>query len=198
MESYQIVNLSASKAGKAVFSNINLLLSESTITGIYGRRDAGKTVLLNTLYKPEGRNGLQPFSAKLVDTGYLLIDKNAMANMRILTRNHDSLSDEDILWYLEKVGISVADTRLVKDYKKSEKVLLALAIIISENPKIIMFDEPFNIFEQMEIIRFNELLTSLKQMNFSILLTSRNLSLIQPICEKIYHLEHGTLIEMKK
>lgn len=206
MEIYEVENLTIKLEEKTMFSNISLSLNSATINGIHGKKDSGKRLLLQCLSGQfnQGESDvktfgeLRNFSAQLVQLQDLLLDKTALSNMKILTLNQGSLSEDDLVWYLEKVGIDAKDDRAVKEYSKAEKLLLSLAVILSENPAIILFDEPFNQIEIQDLARFNDLLQQLIKMNFTLLISSQNNALLQPICEKIYSISAGNLVETNK
>lgn len=193
MKSYEVTNLSVVKDGKVILSNIDLALEEATISGLYGKQGAGKTLLLKALSErcntSRSEKTAPLFTASLVETNRLLPNKKALHNMKIVTRNHESLSEEDIVWYLEKVGLRVQDERIIAAFSKSEKLALAIALVLVENPNIILFDEPFNELENTDLMRFSELLKSLQTMRLATVIASGNLSLMEPICEKVYELE---------
>ncbi|MBQ0138125.1 MAG: ATP-binding cassette domain-containing protein [Kurthia sp.] len=201
MGNYQLENMSVSINGEMIFSTINLHMLNAQIYGIVGRVNSGKTLLLNGLannlstyqVKPIVKKTQQNFHAELVSTTNLLLKSTALNNMRILSSREEKLSDDDVKWFLEKVGLSPQDSRNVETFSKMEKTLLAVALLLAENPSVILFDEPYIGFEIAEIKQMNQLLKLLKDMNICLVVTSVNEALLQPICQVIYRLNNGQL-----
>lgn len=205
MKSYQVENMSVSINGEELLSNIHLNMNTAQIYGISGEANAGKTLLLNCLAnnlaeyeeKPIVKNMHINFQAKLMMIEQLLLKSTALNNMRILSRQQEKISDEDSKWFLEKVGLNPQDARPVEKYSKLEKSLLAVALLLAENPSVILFDEPYTDFRIAEIKQMNQLLKSVRDMNICLLVTDESVSLLQPICQIIYQLNEGQLTRVK-
>lgn len=193
--------MSVSINEEELISNLSLYMEDTQILGIVGPKHSGKTLLLNclannfSLYekKPKITTSINNFNGVLLCTEHLLLKSTAYNNMRILSRQQEQLSEEDVNWFLEKVGLQPQDSRAVKNYSKFEKMLLAMALLLAENPSLILLDEPYTDFQIANIKLMNQLLKRLKQMEISIIITSESEALLKPICEKIYYLNKGQL-----
>lgn len=206
MKNYQIENMSVLINEKKMISNLNLNMQGTQISGIVGPKNSGKTLLLNSLAKDFSMYEIKPkmtasnnnFYALLLSTENLLLKSTAYNNMRILSSQQEKISEEDVKWFLEEVGLEKDDSRTVESYSKIEKTLLAMALLLAENPSIILLDEPYIGFQIADIKLMNQLLKRLKNSDISFIITSENESILQPICEKIYRLNSGQLEKINR
>lgn len=201
MQNFEVKNMSVKINERNILSNINLNLQNSQIYGVLGQEKSGKTLLINSLARKIESYEIKPnisydsfgFTAAILSTKQLLPQSTAVNNMRILSNQKDNLSDEDINWFLEKVGLNPNDKRMIASYSKIEKILVAGALVLSENPNVIMIDDPFsqtvNLDEKLVLRLFQKLAT----MNVSVLITGNNEEQLKKICQQIFQLENGKL-----
>jgi ABC-2 type transport system ATP-binding protein len=74
-----------------------------------------------------------------------------------------------------------------------QKIGIAAAII--HNPKYIILDEPTNSLDAESIIKFKRLIKTLATRGKTIILSSHILSDVEEICDKIYILQNGEIID---
>lgn len=201
MEYYSFEKLEIALEEECILSNININMQPESIIGIFGEKNSGKTLFVRALTSEKTyasraikiKNAPTYFPAILVKSNQLIEHNTAINNFRLLTAQNETLTMADIDWYLEKVGLTLNDEREVHEYTKAEKFLLAVAIVLSNHPKIIIFDAPFNEFELTETAKLYELITKLNRMNLTILITERNRVLLDPICKELYQMQANSL-----
>lgn len=71
---------------------------------------------------------------------------------------------------------------------------LEIARAMASNPEVLLFDEPAAGMNEQETSDLIEFIRSLKGLGYSILLIEHDMRLVMNICERIYVLDHGTLI----
>ncbi len=72
---------------------------------------------------------------------------------------------------------------------------LEIARAMATNPEVLLFDEPAAGMNEQETTDLMEFIKSLQGMGYSILLIEHDMSLVMNICERIYVLDHGNLID---
>lgn len=201
MESYSFENFAIALEEECILSNLNVNIAHESIVGIVGKKDSGKSLLMHALASEKTfaskvitmKNEPSYFPAALVKSNILIEENTAINNIRVLTAQNEDLMLADVQWYLEKVGLSVDDKRMVHSYTKAEKYLLAVAIVLSDHPKIIILDAPFKEFEIIESSILYALIQQLNRMNITIVITDRNAALLEPICRDVYRIQANSL-----
>lgn len=77
-------------------------------------------------------------------------------------------------------------------YGKQRKLEIARAM--AGDPKVLLFDEPAAGMNEQETLELMELIRKLKQKGFTIILIEHDMRFVMNLCERIYVLDHGTLI----
>lgn len=201
MEYYSFENLIVSLEEECILSNMNVNIQHESIVGIVGKKDSGKSLLVHALASKKTyaskvitmKNEPSYFPATLVKSDILIEENTAINNIRLLTAQNENLMLADVHWYLEKVGLALNDERMIQSYSRAEKYLLAVAIVLSEHPKIIILDAPFKEFEVKESPLLYELIQQLNRMNITIIITDRNVALLEPICKEVYQMQTNSL-----
>lgn len=201
MEYYSFENLAVALEEKCILSNMNICIEHESIVGIVGQKDSGKSLLVHALASEKTyaskaitmKNKPSYFPAALVKSDILIEENTAVNNIRLLTGKNENLMLADVQWYLEKVGLTLNDERMIQNYSKAEKFLLAVAIVLSDYPKIIILDAPFKEFEITESALLYELVQQLNRMNITIVITDRNFALLDPICNEVYRMQANSL-----
>tara|TARA_Y100000816_G_C26106582_1_gene588282 strand:+ start:1137 stop:2858 length:1722 start_codon:yes stop_codon:yes gene_type:complete len=202
-----------------VLNNINLNIKKNEVIGIKGDSGSGKTTLLNIISKLSS-----PTNGKMMIDDKILSDKKdirAYQNLISLSSQDTFLIEasikENILLgteetFDEQKFIHSLDFSQVKDFLNSmpngvdtligtnsktissgQKQRIAIARQIYSDKEIFIFDEATNaIDEKRERIIFENIKT-LKSKK-TIILVSHNSTNLE-ICDKIYYLEKGNLIE---
>jgi len=116
---------------------------------------------------------------------------------------HNNLSNSDIsarvLSLLDNLDLQPAQ-RFYESYPhqlsggQMQRVLLALALI--NEPKLLIADEPFSALDTDTQAQILSLIKNLhKKYRMSILLISHDLSLVKSLCERLYFIDKGRIIE---
>lgn len=170
-----------SNRDKNILENINLKIPSQTSLLIRGESGSGKSSLLRLIagvLKPtKGNIFLDDFSLKNLhlnkyrsNIGLSLSEETPFEGTlrENITFGDSSISDEDVFWAIEKVGLSEFVKQSSKglntiikpegkqlSYTKSKKIILARAIV--SKPKILILEDPLDQFETeeaMQIINF--------------------------------------------
>ena len=117
-------------------------------------------------------------------------------------RIHKSLESKNnitdlVLNVLEKVGLASNDLdKFPKDCSGGQRQRIAIARALAVEPNFIICDEPVSALDmsiQAQII--NLLIKLKKENNLSILFISHDLSVINFLCDRVYVMQNGSIIE---
>ena len=95
---------------------------------------------------------------------------------------------------LERMGLSISPTVLVKHLGVAQKQLVEIAKAISMNARIIIFDEPTSALSEDEIKTLFQIIRDLKKQNYGIIYISHRLEEIMQIGDRYSVLRDGKMI----
>lgn len=210
-----VSNLSKSFHQKEVLKEIDYTFSDNKIYGLIGKNGAGKTTFFNCLNedikKDSGRITLEYEDRKIPltsnDIGYVIstpIVPEFLTGREFieffLEVNKDKIKDlKNIDDYFNLVKISKEDqNKLLKDYSHGMKNKIQLLLIIIENPKVILLDEPLTSIDIVVQEDLKELFKKMKKDHIFIFST-HILELALDLCDEIIVLKNKKfeLIEKK-
>lgn len=188
--------------GKLILSNINATFEKGKIYGIIGDNGSGKTMFLRAI------SGLLHLSSGTViyqktdltmgiileNPGFLLA-YSGLENLMFLANIRNVITVEQIKRTMECVGLDPNDKRKVRTYSLGMKQKLAIAQAIMEEPDMLILDEPFRGLDAKSLDNIRLLLIEYNKRGGTIFLTSHNLEDISMLCNCVYKIENGTLIQ---
>jgi ABC-2 type transport system ATP-binding protein len=95
---------------------------------------------------------------------------------------------------LELTDIGPLSDRLVATLSKGQKQRLQLARILLHDPKVLILDEPASDLDPRARIEIRALLTELKNLGKTVLLSSHILTELADVCTSVGILEHGRIV----
>ena len=219
IDSIDITNVSLFIDEKQILNNINLSLNSPGIYGITGESGAGKTSLVNLLYKfYEDYRGdiiinnsvnLKDISPKdirnklgVVPQDLFLFNTSVMENLKLAAP--DNIKDNDIINFCKKYKIDRFIEKLPQKYNtiigqgghplsRGEKQRITLIRALLNNPEIIILDEATNSIDPSNDKLFSEILEEVSKDKI-IIIISHELWKIKN-CKKIFLLKNGCVSE---
>ncbi|XZI81497.1 ATP-binding cassette domain-containing protein (plasmid) [Clostridium perfringens] len=209
--SIKINNLSKKIKNNIILNNINVNFSYGEINGIVGINGSGKTMLFKTICGlTNATSGTIYVFNKLIkngefpdDTGIIiespgfLPNYSGFKNLQILASIKNIISDDDIKYFIELVGLNPNDNRPVKKYSLGMKQRLGIAQALMEKPKLLILDEPMNALDESGVQLVRKILLDLKNKGVTILLASHNKDDINSLCDNIYEIKNGNFTKLK-
>lgn len=209
-----VSNLSKSFHQKEVLKEIDYTFSDNKIYGLIGKNGAGKTTFFNCLNedikKDSGRITLEYDDIKIPltsnDIGYVIstpIVPEFLTGREFIEFfmevNKDRIENlKDIDYYFDLVKLSVEDqNKLLKDYSHGMKNKIQLLIIIIENPKVILLDEPLTSIDIVVQEDLKELWKKMKKDHIFIFST-HILDLALDLCDEVVILNNQKLELIEK
>jgi ABC-2 type transport system ATP-binding protein len=188
-----------------VLKQVNFAIYRGEIVGIIGRNGSGKTVLLKILaglyYPSTGKiklvEDIENKIGVLIDTGFLP-NKTGLQNLLIIASLCKDITKKRCYQLLETVGLDPFNKNRYKNYSNGMKQRLALAYVLMEDPELLLLDEPFSGIDKESVVVFRNLLLSLKKNGKTILLTSHYQEDINLLCDRVFEMDNGTLVEVQE
>lgn len=192
--------------------NLNLTVPRNRVFGLLGPNGSGKTtfvkLILGLLFPTSGKisalgvPGSSPRAKARI--GYLPEESSLHSFMnanetlhfhgRLYGMHKNSISErtEELL---DKLDLTTARRRRVREYSKGMARRLGLACALLHRPELLILDEPTSGLDPVGARRVKDILLELKSEGVSILLCSHLLSEVESVCDHIAVLEHGKLLK---
>jgi ATP-binding cassette subfamily F protein 3 len=186
--------------GKVIVEKINLSVDMSSRIALVGANGCGKTTLLKGLvgdlipmkglcYR-HGKLRLGLFRQHHVDQLDL-----ELSPLEELQKYYPNLETEKIRGHLSQFGIG-GNLSLRPNYLLSggQKSRVALALIMLNNPQILLMDEPTN---HLDLDAINALVVALSSYEGGLLIVSHDQNFVEQVCTQIYMIENKRLKQFR-
>ena len=186
--------------GKVIVEKINLSVDMSSRIALVGANGCGKTTLLKGLvgdltpmkglcYR-HGKLRLGLFRQHHVDQLDL-----ELSPLEELQKYYPNLETEKIRGHLSQFGIG-GNLSLRPNYLLSggQKSRVALALIMLNNPQILLMDEPTN---HLDLDAINALVVALSSYEGGLLIVSHDQNFVEQVCTQIYMIENKHLRQFR-
>ena len=199
--------------GKAhILQGVSLEVERSSVVGIFGRNGAGKTTLLRTIMnlvpRSEGtirfgdrdltgltsdartRAGIVYMSQDLRVFPDLTVRENCMAAREAV---RSRISFDDVLGHIPELMPHL--DRPAGKLSGGQQQLVGFARSLLMGSDLFMLDEPTEGLMPLLVTRVGDIVRSLKQRAITVLLVEQNVQLGMSVCDHIYFLEKGRIID---
>ncbi len=209
MEALQTNQLTKTYGKKTVVDSVDLHIPQGSIFGFLGKNGAGKSTLINMvtgLIKPSsgsfevlGQSGdrlesLQKEIGVLPDYSTFYEDLTAFSHLNYFQKLlKQSLSRQDILRVLTRVGLEDAVHVKVKKFSFGMKKKLGIAQSIIHQPKLLFLDEPTSGVDANAVLNIHSLIKEIAAQGTTIFLTSHNLNEVEKLCDEISIMNKGSI-----
>ena len=184
-----INNLSFSRNGNIIFKNLNLSLSNRSITQIRGKNGSGKTTLLNLVLNFldsktgeifwEGKNVNKNIFNFYNQTTFIMDHNTCTRRMTVLDNinfwsglSSSKLNKNEIVLLLETFNIEKYQNTKTMYLSSGEIKKLELLRLILEQKKLWILDEPYNHLDDLSIEILNQTFMDHRNKDGIILFTS--------------------------
>ncbi len=195
-----------------VLKDINIELESGNIYGFVGKNGSGKTMLFRMiagLIKPDaGQILIDERSVKfneenllsiglIIENAGLYKEFTARENLKLLASIRGVIGDDEIDAVIRKVGLDPKDKRKVGKYSLGMRQRLLFAQAVMESPDVLLLDEPTNALDKEGINMIRELILKERDRGALICLASHNEDDISMLCDKIFKMDMGELVNEK-
>ena len=197
---------------QTVLNNVSLTLEDGKIYGFVGQNGCGKTVLFKSIcgfiYLDRGTITVDgkvigkdidiiKDAGIIIESPGFLPNYSAFKNLKFLTMIKDNIGDEQIKRTLISVGLDPESKKVVGKFSLGMRQRLGIAQAIMENPHILILDEPMNGLDKRGVEDIRKILMDLKKKGKLILLASHNPLDIDILCDCVYELDAGTIVNQR-
>lgn len=197
---------------QTVLNNVSLTLEDGKIYGFVGQNGCGKTVLFKSIcgfiYLDRGTITVDgkvigkdidiiKDAGIIIESPGFLPNYSALKNLKFLTMIKDNIGDEQIKSTLISVGLDPESKKVVGKFSLGMRQRLGIAQAIMENPHILILDEPMNGLDKRGVEDIRKILMDLKKKGKLILLASHNPLDIDILCDCVYELDAGTIVNQR-
>ena len=213
MNTISIKNVSLEIKNRKILNNINLQMEQKHVYGLIGNNGSGKTMLMKCIC-----GFIKPTKGEIIYNGKIIgkdIDhlQNAgiiieipgfvpyysgVKNLKLLASINKTVEMEQIVIAMKKCGLDPYLKIPVRKYSLGMRQRLGIAQAIMENQEILILDEPMNGLDKKGVESVRDLILKLKQDDKLILLTSHNNQDIDILCDEVYEMDNGEILNRKK
>ena len=205
-----VENVELTIGKNAILRDINMEMCKGKIYGFVGRNGSGKTMLMKCICGfvrvTDGKitvNGKQVGEdVDFPDNIGIIIENpefvpyyNGYKNLKLLADVKKKIGKEEIRDAMIMAGLD-PDLKLhVGRYSLGMRQRLGISQAIMEDPDILILDEPMNGLDNEGVEDVRNILLKLKQKGKTIIIASHNKEDINILCDKVWNLEHGRIVE---
>lgn len=205
----KVANVSKKIKNNIILDNVNLELRDGTIYGFVGRNGCGKSMLFKTIcgfISPDSGTILQDNRDIYLENSFpsdtrALIEKpeyvgnlDAVENLDILAKIQNKITKEDIIETLVSVNLDKEMHKKFREFSLGMKQKLGIAQVLMENPKVMILDEPFNGVDNESVLMIKKILLKKKEEGHIILLATHIPDDIKDLCDKVYMMDNGKIV----
>ncbi len=215
MSDYAIVTnqLVKTYSGKNAVDHVDMHVPVGSIYGFVGENGSGKTTIMRLLMglaRPnsgdyqlfdvpnkdsriyEVRNKI----SAIVEAPSLVPTMSALDNLKYACMYYGiDASIEKIKEVLSQVGLEDTGKKTVRNFSLGMRQRLGIAVLLLNNPKLLLLDEPMNGLDPQGIAELREVIVDLNKKGITILISSHILSELEKVATYWGFISHGRLIQ---
>lgn len=210
MKVLQCYNLKKKIKEKYIIDNASMEIEEGEILGFIGKNGAGKTTIIKMILglskitdgsiyimghnlEEEHDKALSKVGA-IIESPDLYMYLTGYQNLKLIA-NIYKIPLKDIDRVVDIVNLKNSINKKVKTYSLGMRQRLGIAAALLNDPKLLIFDEPFNGLDPVGVKDIKDILMRLAyKENKSILISSHILSELETFCNRICALKDGQII----
>jgi ABC-2 type transport system ATP-binding protein len=194
-------------------NSLSLDVRQGEVFGLLGPNGSGKTttmkLLLGLLFPTEGEISVLGKPATdvsknerigyLPEESYLYRFLNAEETLDFYGRLFDmpaATRKQRAADLIEKVGLTWAKRRPLKEYSKGMTRRIGLAQALINDPELVLLDEPTSGLDPIGTREMKDLILELKDQGKTVIMCSHLLADVQDVCDRIAILHQGELKEL--
>lgn len=195
-----------------VVDHVNLHVPEGSIYGFVGENGSGKTTIMRLLMglanPTSGDYSLFDISSKdsqiykirnqisaIVEAPSLVPTMTAKQNLEYACLYYGVKDFSIIDKVLKQVGLGDTNKKKVKNFSLGMKQRLGIAVLLLNNPKLLLLDEPMNGLDPQGIAELRELIIQLNKEGITFLISSHILAELEKVATHWGFISHGKLLK---
>lgn len=208
----EVKGLSKFYHGFAAINDVSFSIGEGEIVGLLGLNGAGKSTILKILgcflVPSSGRASVCGFDVEenphevrksigfLPDTPPLYNEMTVRSYLRYVAKIKDVSANrisESVSEALASAGLLDIGDVVIGELSHGYRQRVGIAQAIVHRPRVLIFDEPINGLDPVQIVEMRDLILSLRQKH-TVILSSHILSEITRTCDRILIVDGGQLV----
>ncbi len=203
-------------SGRRVVDGVSLKINSGQVVGLLGPNGAGKTTtfyMITGLVRPDSgevylddqdmsllpvylraRLGINYLPQETSVFRKLSVADNILAILEMVesdkTRREERLKD-----LLEELDISHLRNQRAESLSGGQKRRLEITRALVTQPDFILLDEPFAGLDPIVVLEIQKIIRKLKEQGIGIVITDHNTRETLGVCDKIYLLDRGRILE---
>ena len=195
----ELISVSKEINDKYLLKDINLKIRKGDKIGIVGPISSGKTTLLRVILDiynvTKGKVNIKNIEYK--DIGFMPSNKGLYEELTVLENielctSLNLFNTKELLELSKKIEIIEYLNKKVKDTSRGIQQKVALLIALSNNPKLVVLDEPISNLDMEDRISIINFLTEYVK-DRTLIITSDNLNDIEELCDKVVFIKDGKI-----
>ena len=195
-----------------ILIDINASFERGKIHGLIGRNGSGKTMLMKCMcgfVKPtkgtitvDGKQigkgcDFPENTGIIIETPGFIPYYSGYKNLKLLADLRKKITADDIRNTMRTVGLDPELKRHVRKYSLGMRQRLGLAQAITENPDLLVLDEPMNGLDKDGVSDMRKYLLDLKAQGKTILIASHSAEDIDILCDTVCEMDKGKLEKVR-
>ena len=194
-----------------VLNDVSAEFLPGMIHGIVGRNGCGKTIMFKCILnfmratddeifvrgKQVKKDYIPQNIGTIIESPGSLPNYSGYKNFSLLAQINGKIGNAEIKNALCAVGLDPDSKKHVKKYSMGMRQRLGIAQAIMEEPDILILDEPFNGLDNTGVQDMRKLFSDLRAAGKTILLTSHNSEDIDRLCDYVYEMDKGRIINVE-
>ena len=191
-----------------ILQDVNMILESGNIYGLRGRNGSGKTMIMRSLcglvIPDKGavtidgevlhRDIKFPRSVGvLIENPSFLSRYTGYKNLELLAKLTGGISDSDIRFAMERVGLNLDKDKAYRKYSLGMKQKLGIANAIIGEPDLIILDEPINALDEHTVVNIKTELIRLRNAGKVIVIACHDREELEFMCDVIYEIKEGMI-----
>ena len=192
---------------------VNMHIKKGAIYGFVGENGSGKTTIIRLLmglaiptsgdydlfatnFKSKKIYKVRNKISAIVETPSLVPSMTAVENLRYACMYYGLNADNKIIQKsLKNVGLADTGTKKVKDFSLGMRQRLGIALLLLNNPNLVLLDEPMNGLDPTGVAELRDLIVSLNKKGITFLISSHILSELEKVATHYGFISHGKLLK---
>ncbi|MGC8602088.1 MAG: LPS export ABC transporter ATP-binding protein [Desulfomonilaceae bacterium] len=202
--------------GRRVVDQVSLRITSGQVVGLLGPNGAGKTTtfyMVTGLITPDqgavfldeediselpvylrARLGISYLPQETSVFRKLTVAQNVMSILETVETNKDRRM-ERLEELLSELDISSLRNQKAESLSGGQKRRLEITRALVTKPSFVLLDEPFAGLDPIVVLEIQKIIIKLKESGIGIVLTDHNTREILGVCDKVYLLDKGHIIE---
>ena len=200
-----VTHLTKSFGTKTILDDLSFHIESGEIFGLLGPNGAGKTTMIRIILDIiKSDHGSVKLFGKVFDEafkeriGYLPEERGLYQKITVFeclkyfaNLKNVKKPDDQIDFWLEKVGLIDYKKRRVSDLSKGMQQKIQLASAFIHDPNILILDEPFSGLDPVNTKIVKDIMLDLKRDGKTIILSTHQMDQAERMCDRILMINHG-------